>query len=304
LIKEENLNMQLNIDERLARRLVAAQFPKWQDLPIRPVAVNGWDNRTFHLGDDMLIRMPSAEHYAVQVEKEQIWLPKIASSLPLAIPIPIAMGKPGEDYPWAWSIYRWLEGSTAASANIDDLSEIAKGLATFLNALHNIDTVDGPPPGLHSFHRGGLLETYDHETRHAIDFLRDKIDTQTAVALWEEALKTTWTKSPVWVHGDISPGNLLVNNGKLSAVIDFGQLTVGDPACDLAIAWTFFKGKSRKVFKTLLPLDAATWARGRAWTLWKALMTAAGSTNPNNFEAKNCWHIIDSVLTEHKEEII
>lgn len=293
--------MQLKIDEILAKRLIAAQFPEWRELPIRPVEVSGWDNRTFHLGDNMLIRMPSAEHYAAQVEKEQTWLPMLAPSLPLEIPTPIAMGKPGEGYPWAWSVYRWLEGDTAASAKIDDLSEIASDMAKFLTAFHNIDTTNGPPAGLHSFHRGGSLATYDPETRDAIDVLKDKIDIQTATALWEEALATIWTKPPVWVHGDISPGNLLIRNGKLSAVIDFGQLTVGDPACDLAITWTFFKDKSRNTFKTMLPLDANTWMRARAWTLWKAFITAANFTNANNTEAKNCWQIIDDVLTDYKE---
>lgn len=216
--------MQLKIDEILAHRLVAAQFPQWRDLPIQPVAVSGWDNRTFHLGNDMLIRMPSAEHYAAQVEKEQTWLPILAPLLPLAIPTPLAMGKPGEGYPWCWSIYRWLEGETVASAKIDNLSNIAIYLAKFLNAFHNINSTNGPPPGAHSFHRGGLLVTYDSETRNAINILKDKIDTQTATILWEKALTTTWTRQPAWVHGDVSPGNLLIHNGKLSAVIDFGQL--------------------------------------------------------------------------------
>jgi len=235
------------------------------------------------------------------VKKEQIWLPRLAPYLPLAIPTPVAMGKPGEDYPFAWSIYRWLEGDTAASTKIDNLSDVATDLAKFLTAFHKINTTGGPIPGLHSFHRGGLLATYDSETRHAIDLLKDRIDTQASIALWEEALKTTWANKPVWVHGDISPGNLLIHHGKLSAVIDFGQLTVGDPACDLAITWTFFKDKSRDAFKAMLSLDIDTWMRARAWTLWKALITAANFTNANNTEAKNCWKIIDDVLNDFKE---
>lgn len=287
------------VDAALVRRLIASQFPEWKDLPVRPVALSGWDNRTFHLGEDMLVRMPSAEIYAAQVEKEQRWLPQLAPYLPLQIPEPVAIGEPDEGYPWKWSIYRWIKGETAASGHIDDLGLFAKSLAQFLRAFQSIDATDGPPPGLHSFFRGGDLSIYDAETRQAIALLKDKIDADLATDIWEKALATTWRGPPVWVHGDISAGNLLIHKGHLAAVIDFGQLAVGDPACDLAIAWTLFEGESRKIFRATLPLDDATWARGRAWTLWKALITAAGHTNPHNFESKRCWHILGEVLTDH-----
>lgn len=289
----------LMIDASLARRLVAAQFPQWKDLPLKPVASSGWDNRTFHLGQNMLVRMPSGSEYALQVEKEQLWLPKLAPLLPLPIPTPVAIGVPAEGYPWKWSIYRWLEGEAASTAPIADLCDFAKSLAQFLIALQNIDATGGPSPGLHSFYRGGSLEIYDSETRHALAALKGKIDVATAAAIWETALATTWQRSPVWVHGDISAGNLLVQHGRLCGVIDFGQLTVGDPACDLAIAWTLFEGESQEIFRALLPLDAGTWARGRAWTLWKAMIIAAGLTDTNNIEGEQCWRIIDEVLTDH-----
>lgn len=285
------------IDTALVRRLLAAQFPEWKYLSVRPVASSGWDNRTFHLGEHMLVRLPSAAEYAAQVEKEQRWLPRLAPLLPLPIPEPLAIGEPAEGYPWKWSIYRWIEGDSAASAPIPDLSEFAATLAQFLRTLQRIDATDGPLPGPHSFYRGGALTTYDAEVRQSIAALKGKMDTDAATEVWETALATTWEGSPVWVHGDISAGNLLVKEGKLCAVIDFGQLTVGDPACDLTLAWTFFKGPSREVFRQMLPLDAGTWARGRAWTLWKALITAAGLTNSNNTEATQCWRILDAVLT-------
>lgn len=291
---------ELNVS--LVRCLVDHQFPEWKGLPILPVAMSGWDNRTFHLGESMLVRMPSAEEYALQVEKEHKWLPKLAPHLPLSIPIPLAMGEPGDGYPWKWSIYRWLEGESAASANIMDLSDFASHLAKFLRALQRIDASHGPEPGLHSFYRGGSLSVYDAETRRATEVLKGKIDVDAVIDVWESALRTTWDKEPVWVHGDVSAGNLLVKDGILSAVIDFGQLAVGDPACDLAIAWTFFEGKSRKVFRDGLKLDDATWARGRAWTLWKAIVVAADFTNPNNAESRKCWGIIDEVLEEHKRK--
>lgn len=291
---------QLMIDASLVRRLVATQFPQWKDLPVRPVALSGWDNRTFHLGEEMLVRMPSAAEYALQVEKEHRWLPRLAPLLPLPIPVPLAMGKPGDGYPWKWSVYRWLEGDSAAMAEIADLSDFATRLADFLSALQRIDSSSGPMPGPHSFYRGGALITYDAEVRQAITALKKKIDGDAATDIWERALSTHLNGAPVWIHGDISAGNLLVKEGKLCGVIDFGQLAVGDPACDLAIAWTLFKGKSREVFRAHLPLDAGTWARGRAWTLWKALVTAAGLTNPNNTESAQCRRILDEVLAERE----
>lgn len=288
----------LIVEESFVRRLVATQFPQWKDLPIKAVSLSGWDNRTFHLGDCMLIRMPSAAEYALQVEKEQHWLPRLAPFLPLPIPVPLAVGEPMDGYPWKWSIYSWLDGETVAFGRIADLCEFAVDLAKFLKAFQSIDSADGPLPGLHSFYRGGSLMTYDAEVRQALIALEGKIDVETATQVWQTAFATTWTGKPVWVHGDISAGNLLVQKGRLSAVIDFGQLAVGDPACDLAIAWTFFEGESRRAFQEELPLDKETWARGRAWTLWKSLVVAAGFTNPSNFESVKCWRIIKEVLEE------
>lgn len=292
----------MKIDEALVRRLVLIQFPQWKDLPVEPVAKSGWDNRTFHLGKDMLVRMPSAKEYAFQVEKEQYWLPKFAPLLPLDIPSPLAMGEPGEGYPWKWSIYRWLEGESAAKAPISNLSKFAASLAEFLTALRGIDTTGGPKPGPHNFYRGGDLSTYDVETRQAIDDLKDKIDVGIVTEIWERAIATRWQENPVWIHGDISVGNLLVREGGLKAVIDFGQLGVGDPACDLAIAWTFFKGESRELFRKKLPFDANTWARGRAWTLWKALIIAAGITDSNAAEAADPMRIINEINDDYMQE--
>lgn len=288
------------IDLRLVRRLIAEQFPIWKDLPLSPVARSGWDNKTFHLGPTMLVRLPSREHYAQQVEKEQFWLPKLAPYLPLEIPKPLALGKPADGYSWNWSVYRWLDGEAAAVTEISNLSEFAVNLAQFLMALQKIDTSGGPFPGLHSFYRGGSLTHYDLETRQAIAVLSDKIDADLATAIWERALTTSLNHPPVWVHGDISLGNLLIKRGRLSAVIDFGQMAIGDPACDLAIAWTLFTGESREMFRSTFSFDKEMWLRGRAWTLWKALRTAAGFTNPNNAESAKCWHIIKEVLEDDK----
>jgi aminoglycoside phosphotransferase (APT) family kinase protein len=265
----------VDIDAVLVSLLVAEQFPQWADLPVEPVEVGGWDNRTFHLGSDKTVRLPSAERYAEQVDKEHRWLPTLAPHLPLPIPVPLAKGAPARGYAWKWSVYRWLEGETATAGRIADLRRFAIALAGFLATLQSIDPAGGPLPGEHNFYRGGPLKVYDAETRRALTALEGRIDTQAASAAWEAALGATWHGSPVWFHGDIAAGNLLVEKGRLSAVIDFGTCGVGDPACDLAISWTLFGARSRNTFRAALDLDDATWVRGRGWTLWKALITLA-----------------------------
>lgn len=157
------LEPDVTIDTALVSRLVATQFPRWKDLAVRPVASGGWDDRTFHLGDHMLVRLPSAAAYALQVEKEHRWLPRLAPLLPLPVPVPLAMGAPVDDYPWHWSVYRWIEGETATLERIASLPQFAAGLAQFLVALQRIDPAGGPAPGQHNFFRGGPLSVYDGE---------------------------------------------------------------------------------------------------------------------------------------------
>ncbi|MBX9577518.1 MAG: phosphotransferase [Chthoniobacterales bacterium] len=180
------------------------------------------------------------------------------------------------------------------------MSNVATSLAKFLIDLQRIDATDGPPAGLQSFYRGGTLVNYDTQLRRAFHILKDKIDIDVATKIWEEALVTSWQGLPVWVHGDVGPTNLLVHQKKLSAVIDFGQLAVGDPACDLTIAWTFFKGESREIFRSMFSFDTATWTRARAWTLWKFLIAAAGLTSWNAFGTARTWEIIEDVLADHQ----
>ncbi len=292
-----------DIDVSLVSRLVAAQFPQWADLRVRPVEVSGWDNRTFRLGEDMSVRLPSAEGYILQVEKEQHWLPKLSPQLPLPIPVPLAQGAPSDDYPWPWSVYRWLEGEPATDERIADLRQFATDLAHFLNALYLIDATDGPLPGSHNFYRGGPLSVYDGDTRQALEALSGEIDTDTARAVWEAALAATWLGSPVWVHGDVAWGNLLVTGGRLSAVIDFGTTGVGDPSCDLAIAWILFRGESREIFREVLGFDEGTWARGRGWTLWKALITLDEAIHTDPAKAGEARRVIGEVLTDFRRTV-
>ncbi len=288
--------MEVIIDTSLVKRLIATQFPQWADVPIKPVEKQGWDNRTFRLGNNMLIRLPSAQRYALKVEIEQQWLPKLAPHLPLEIPVPLAMGNPSHEYPWHWSIYKWIDGEAASLDRISDLNQCAQSLAEFLRVLESIDATGGPSTGPHNFYRGGPLKTYDDQTKQAIDILKDKIDGQTITNIWDTALSSQWQKKPVWVHGDIEADNLLVKDGNLNAVIDFGGLGVGDPACDLAIAWTFFKDESRAIFRNSLSLDDDTWARGRGWALWKALIVCAELTGTDNKKIEKYKRVLGEVI--------
>jgi aminoglycoside phosphotransferase (APT) family kinase protein len=174
------------------------------------------------------------------------------------------------------------------------MNRFAADLAGFLAALHRVGAEDGPPPGKHNFFRGGPLTVYDAETRAAIETLGDRIDGAAATRVWEAALAATWDGAPVWVHGDVAEGNLLVADGALSAVIDFGGTGVGDPSCDTVIAWTFFSGPSRETFRAALPVDAGTWARGRGWALWKALIVLARE------DTLKTRHVIGEVLADHE----
>jgi aminoglycoside phosphotransferase (APT) family kinase protein len=276
----------VEIDARLAARLVSEQLPAWAHLPIEPVAAQGHDNRTFRLGDAMCVRVPSAAAYAPHLAVEDRWLPSLAPHLPLPIPTPLARGAPTPGLPWSWSVRTWLEGEDATAARVGDPVRLARDLAAFLNALQGIDARGAPPPGPRNFHRGGGLAVYDGETRACIDELRDVVDATRVTALWERALTSSWSAPPAWVHGDVAAGNLLVRDGSLCGVIDFGQTAAGDPAGDATIAWTLFRGESRAAFRRALTVDADTWTRARGWALWKALLTLRERRGAANAEVR------------------
>jgi aminoglycoside phosphotransferase (APT) family kinase protein len=263
----------VELDANLVRRLVAAQFPRWSALPVEPVRPGGHDHRTFRLGDELSVRLPSADRYALQVAKEQRWLPELAPRLPLAVPEPVARGAPGEGYPYEWSVYRWLEGEPASTATIRDPVAFAGELAGFLRALAAAPTDGGPAPGPHNFHRGGPVRFYEDEALAALDALGDRVDRDGALRVWERAVASAFEGPPVWFHGDVAAGNLLLREGRLAAVIDFGTSGVGDPACDVVIAWTLLRGEARQGFREALGADGGVWARGAGWALWKALIT-------------------------------
>jgi aminoglycoside phosphotransferase (APT) family kinase protein len=283
------------IDAGLVRRLVKAQFPQWADLPVEPVKTDGWDNRTYRLGSSMTVRLPSAAAYAPAVDKEEEWIPRLAPFLPVPVPELLGKGVPGEGYDFHWSVRRWLVGEASSLERISDLTAFAVGVGEFLLALQACDATGGPVPGGHNFHRGGPPAYYDSETRAALVALDGQVDVAAAREVWEAALASSFDGPPVWFHGDIASGNLLVRDGELSAVIDFGTSGVGDPACDLVIAWTMFSGASREAFRRTVDADAGTWARARGWALWKALIVMADgkSIDVNKL-------VIDEVLADHQ----
>ena len=288
------------VDAEQVSQLVADQFPQWAGLPVRPVADGGWDNRTFHLGSEMSVRLPSAAEYALAVDKEHRWLPELAPRLPLPISVPLGRGEPGAGYPFSWSIYRWLDGETASVDGIADHVRFAVDLAGFLAALRSVDTTGGPRPGVHNWYRGGTLRTFDGPAQRALTALDGHVDVDLAREAWQGALRARWDGVESWFHGDVAQGNLLLNGGKLAAVIDFGTCGVGDPSCDLAVAWTLLTADGRQAFRERLSVDAATWVRGRGWALWKTLVTCADSLDNAGEPAAGARRVLGEILAEYE----
>lgn len=266
----------VRVDVPLVRRLVAAQFPQWANLPVAPVESAGWDNTIFRLGSDLAVRMPRRRVSAEHVTNEQNWLPVLAPQLPLPVPVPLGCGVPGEGYPWHWTVCPWLTGELAALARVADMDRAAISLAGFVAALQAIDPAGGT---VHEF-RGLSLAAHADNAEAAAAVLQGGVDIRSVLGVWKEAMAApAWAGPPVWMHGDLHPANLLVHRGELSAVIDFGLLGVGDPACDLSVAWTYLAADARTVFRSALAVDDATWTRGRAWALEFGLRAAAYSAD-------------------------
>ena len=282
----------------LAINLIKKQFPNYFTLPIMPVDKQGHDNRTFRLGDKMLIRMPSAVGYASKVKIEQEWLPKLAPFISLGIPTPLHRGKPSADYPYHWSIYKWIDGVSLdfiAPKHLD-LEKIAQDLAYFIKELFEIDTVNAPEAGKHNFYRGCHPRIYDQATRNYIEKLKSIIDSKKALEIWEVALNSRWDKKPVWIHGDLSIANILLKSNKIKAIIDFGGMAIGDPACDLVLYWNFFNGKSQDIFRSEINLNQNTWDRAKGWALWKACFEVVSNKDFKSKKALKWTKFINEVL--------
>lgn len=260
---------ELETDDALVRRLLAAQFPQWAELRIEALPSGGTDNAIYRLGDELSVRLPRRRDWqAGSLDKEFAWLPKLAPLLPLPVPTPVARGAPGEGYPHEWAIYDWLAGEDAASAPLD-LPRAAVDLAELLASLARIDPAGGPLPG----GRGGPLRPRDEATRAGIAALAGSIDAAAVTAVWEEALAAPdWDRPPAWIHGDLDARNLLVTDGRITGLLDWGSLCVGDPACDVKVAWAVLDAETRPIFRDLLEIDDATWARGRGWALSQAMI--------------------------------
>ncbi|WP_433546904.1 aminoglycoside phosphotransferase family protein [Streptomyces sp. CA-294286] len=256
------------IDTALVRRLVDTQFPQWAGLPLRPFVPAGSDHVIHRLGEELAVRLPRHAGAIGQARKEFRWLPRLAPHLPLAIPVPVAVGEPGFGYPWPWAVSRWVQGEVATADALADSTGVATELACFLRALQRFALHDLPSGTAREGLSGWSLAGRDRATRSAIAEVDGVFDGTAMTELWDAAMGApAWDRPPVWFHGDFHTGNLLTVDGRLSAVIDFGGLGIGDPACDLMIAFTLMTPGSRTAFRDTLGVDDATWLRGRGWAM-------------------------------------
>ncbi len=280
----------------LVRRLLAGQFPHWSAMPVTLVDSCGTDHDIYRLGDDLSVRLPRIGWATQQAAREADWLPKLAPHLPLAIPAPLAIGHSAEGYPYDWSVYAWLPGDNA-NGTIEDLEQAAVDLAGFVRALRGVDTAGAHERAPHS--RGAPLAELDEFVRRSVAQLGNQIDGGTVLRLWQESLDAPmWNGPDLWLHGDLLPGNLLVVDGRLSAVIDFGGLNVGDPACDLQPIWNVFDGVSRARYLAELDVDEASWHRGRGWTIYQAVTGLAYYWHTNPGMVRQTAHALAQVLAD------
>lgn len=287
---------EIDTDDDLVRRLLRNQHPQWAELPLKRAASTGTDNAMYRLGDDMVVRLPLRRSATSTVERQLRWLPIFEPHLPTTIPVPVAAGVASDDFPSPWSILPWLEGEDGTFADVD-LNAAARDLAQFVRALQAIDPAGGPVPSAANYGRGVPLADRDEYTRRSIHHARHLVDTVAATEAWERSLAAlAWDRPAVWVHGDLAAGNLLFQNGRLSAVIDFGAFGIGDPACDVSIAWEFFDGESREVFRHELGVDDAMWERSRGWALSTAMAAWPYYEHTNAFMAEQARRKIDLIL--------
>jgi aminoglycoside phosphotransferase (APT) family kinase protein len=273
---------EIEIDVWLVERLVAAQRPEWAGLPVEPVFPLGTDNANYRLGEELVARLPRISRAAIALEKEVTWLPWLAPQLPLPAPLPAAVGKPGEGFPFPWAIYTWLDGEQATAERLDP-GRAASDLAGLVAALEALDPTDGPGPGEHNVHRGEPIRLRDGATRAALAALGDRVDAAAVTQAWEHALSAPDDEGPpVWIHGDLDARNLLAADGRLCGVLDWGCLGVGDPACDVMVAWKMLPAAARETFRVELGVADATWARARGWALSQALMALSYYTEETN----------------------
>jgi aminoglycoside phosphotransferase (APT) family kinase protein len=290
---------EIHTDADLVRRLLRDRFPAWAELPIERVASSGTDHALYRLGDGLAVRLPRVDWAAGQATLEGRWLPILGPHLPLDVPVPLGVGDPAEGYPWPWSVVPWLEGEDLTASPDLDPERLASDLGGFVRALRAIDATGAPAP-VDDLDRGVPLGNRDAATREALARLRDDLDVGAVAAAWEAALAAPpWDRPPTWIHGDLQGGNLLARDGRLRAVIDFGCLGAGDPACDLLGAWQLFDAAGRERFREAVDVDDATWARGRGWALSVALIYLPYYRHSNPAGIAIARGVIDEVLADH-----
>ncbi|MFG1908792.1 aminoglycoside phosphotransferase family protein [Kribbella sp. NPDC048928] len=288
---------QIHIDTPLVRELVAGQFPQWAALPLEPVDSGGMVNAIYRLGSDLSVRLPLRPSSIDAVRREQAKLAALAPVLPVAIPAVEAIGSPTDAFPGEWSVHRWLTGTHPAAGALADPHGLATDLAAFVEAFRRIDLPDRPPAYLGERRTRAPMVDMDDSTRQAIGELDSLIDTRAALTSWEESLAAPYDGREVWVHSDLTPGNLLVSaDGRLTAVLDFETCGVGDPACDLFPAWHLLPTNVRDEFRTALNVDDATWLRGRGRVLSQAVNVWAYQKDTNPAIANYARPVISEVL--------
>ncbi|MGA5207527.1 aminoglycoside phosphotransferase family protein [Streptomyces variegatus] len=285
---------ELDIDGSLVSRLIAEQFPQWAGLPLRRLESSGTENAMFRLGADKVVRLPRHPRAVEAIAHESRWLPRLAPELPAAAPEPLGRGVSGDGFPWPWSVYSWLDGRNPVPGRLEEPALLAGDLAAYVTALRRIDPSEGPLG-----YRGVPLAARDPYLREALGRLAGRVDTAAVTEAWEEALRAPeHTGPPLWAHGDLMAGNLLVTGGRLSAVIDFGTVGVGDPAVDLISAWCLLPAAARGVFREAVGAGEAEWARGRGWALSIAVIALPYYWDTNPPVAANSRHVIGEILAE------
>lgn len=283
---------ELDVDETLVRKLLSSQHPEWARLSLTPIRSSGSDHALFRLGDDYVIRLPRVGWATQGINKEYEWVPKIAQNLTIPVSKPIFKGQPESYYPHFWIVHAWNDGHNPEFEQNDEYLELVKELAAFLNEFHDIKLIGGP-----ASRRGVPLKNLSEETLTSLNQLDDEVDKNYFTELWNYLVCIpNWERAPVWVHGDFLPGNILVENNHLTAVIDFSDVGIGDPACDLVIAWSLLNKKSREVFKNYLKnIDENTWERGRGWALSIALIMLPYYMDTNPYYALLAKRMIKAV---------
>ena len=287
--------MDVKIDSSLVRKLIANQFPDLRNLPVMPIKKQGHDNRTFRLGNELTVRLPSHPSYADAVKKEATALEALGGQLSVETPKIFGLGKPSREYQLPWSIRHWLIGKTWEDTQVTDKSSLARDLGQILVELRSIPADISLSAGKHSFYRGCHPSAYSDEVIESLRRMGDPTKTKQCLEIWQRGMVSAWPNAPVWFHGDLAVANVLMKGDKVSALIDFGTCGVGDPACDLTIAWTYFDATTRQHFREAAKVDDGTWDRAKAWGLWKALASINGLSAPdaNGAQARALAEIIN-----------